>query len=74
MECELQGEDLNGKGYRMIQVRGLPPGWAKKNGIESGVSTIEAQGFDIDDQTNELIVPSGVEVVVGRIVTQWSNK
>ena len=74
VECELQGEDLDGKAYRMVQVSGLPPGWAKQNRIESGVSTIEAQGFDIDDDTNELIVPSGAEVVVGHLDTHWSNK
>jgi hypothetical protein len=69
VECELQGEDLDGKGYKMVQVRGLYPGWAKQNGIVSGLSTIEAQGFDIDDDTNELIVPSGAEVVVGQLDT-----
>ena len=69
VECELQGEDLDGKAYRMVQVSGLPPGWAKQNEIESGFSTIEAQGCDIDDDTNELIVPAGVEVVVGHLDT-----
>jgi len=74
VECELQGEDLDGKAYRMVQVKGLPRGWAKQNEIESGVSTIAAQDFDIDDDTNELIVPSGAEVVVGHLDTHWSNK
>jgi hypothetical protein len=74
VECELQGGDLDGKAYRMVQVKGLPRGWAKQNEIESGVSTIAAQDFDIDDDTNELIVPSGAEVVVGHLDTHWSNK
>jgi hypothetical protein len=72
LECELQGDDLDGgKGYirRMVRVQGLPRGWAKKNGIESSVTTIFAKGSDIDYDTDELIIPANVEVVVGHLDT-----
>lgn len=65
LDCELQGGDLNGKKYKMVRVKGLTTNWALRNNITSGVSTIFApDGAIIDDQTNELVVPSGTLIKV----------
>ena len=65
LECELQGEDLNGEKYKMVQVKGLTTSWAAQNNVTSGVTTIFApEGALIDDLTNELIVPSGTVIQV----------
>jgi hypothetical protein len=44
--------------------KGLPAGWAKKQGIKSGVSTILSNVSDIDDDAEELIIHSEADVVV----------
>jgi hypothetical protein len=63
--CELQGEDLNGRQYTMIKIRGLTSSWARRNNVTSGVTTIFApDGAIIDDQTNELVIPSGATIKV----------
>ena len=65
LECELQGEDLDGKKYKMVRVKGLTTSWAERNNVTSGVTTIFApEGAVIDDQTNELIVPSRTAIKV----------
>ena len=65
LECELQGEDLNGDPYMMVQVKGLNSSWARKNNVTSGVTTIFApNGADIDDETRELVIPSVAEIKV----------
>ncbi len=65
LECELQGEDLKGKKYKMVRVMGLTTSWAQQNNVTSGVTTIFApDGAFIDDQANELIVPSGTAIKV----------
>jgi hypothetical protein len=49
--CELQGDDRNGRPYKMVTVIGLPPGFAESNNFKSGVTTIfaDAQIDDTDD-------------------------
>ena len=61
--CELQGEDLNGTQYRMIRIDGLTSSWARSNNVTSGATTIFVpDGALIDDQTSELIIPSGATI------------
>ncbi len=70
LDCELQGEDLHGKKYKMVRVKGLTTKWALQNNVTSGVTTIFApEGAVIDDQTNELVVPSGTVVNVRTIIS-----
>jgi hypothetical protein len=65
LECELQGEDLNGQAYKMVRVANRTTGWARKNNFESGESTIFAtSGAEIIDGTGELIIPSGSTIEV----------
>ena len=65
LECELQGVDLNGTKYKLVRVKGLTSSWALKNNVTSGVTTIFApNGADIDDEVNELLVPSGAVIKV----------
>ncbi len=65
LNCELQGGDLYGKKYKMVRVKGLTTSWAMKNNVTSGVTTIlPPEGAEIDDQTNELVVPSGTVIKV----------
>lgn len=61
MECELQGEDLNGKD-RFVEVKNLPPGFIKDNDIQSGVTTLFAAGAQIDDALGVLHVPYSTTV------------
>ena len=71
LECELQGADLNGKKYKMVRVKGLTTSWARQNNVTSGVTTIYSpDGAVIDDQTNELILPSGTAI---KVRTSCSN-
>ena len=76
LECELQGDDLAGKDYRMVTVQGLSANWAMQNGIVSGVSTIFSPGSLIDDDTDALIIvdTTDVEVVVSRLDTHECTK
>ena len=76
LECELQGDDLAGKDYRMVTVQGLSANWAMQNGIVSGESTIFSQGSLIDDDTNALIITdwTDVEVMVSRLDTHECTK
>jgi hypothetical protein len=70
LECELQGEDLNGTAYKMVRVRGHSTSWARKNKVESGLDTIFApDGADIDDNAGELIIPSGANIKVNSYST-----
>ena len=74
LECELQGEDLNGTAYKLVRVRGHSTSWARKNKVESGLGTIFApDGADIDDDAGELIIPSGANIKVNTIlvVVAW---
>ncbi len=48
----------------MVKVKGKTTGWARKNAIESGVTTIFASNSVIDDSTNELIIPTGETIEV----------
>jgi hypothetical protein len=48
----------------MVDVKGLPPGWAKKNNVMSGETTMYAPDSDIDDDTDELIIPEGASIEV----------
>lgn len=57
MECELQGDDLNGKAYQMVSIKNLPLGFAKNHHVESARSTFFVYGARIDDEKNELFVP-----------------
>ena len=63
--CELQGNDLNGKHYQMVQIEGLQPNWPLRANITSGVTTIFVpDGAEIDDEANQLVVPSGASIMV----------
>jgi hypothetical protein len=65
LACELQGEDLNGRQYRMIRIKGLTSKWAQKNNVTSGATTIFAPGGAfINDRTSELYIPSGATITV----------
>jgi hypothetical protein len=76
LKCELQGEDLNGDQYMMVQVKGLDSSWARKNNVTSGVTTIFVpNGADIDDETRELVIPSKAEIKVrGHFDTSMQNR
>ena len=68
LACELLGDDLNGKTYSLVRIKGLTSRWARKHNIISGVSTIFAlEGAAIDDQTNELAIPSGSTIAVSHL-------
>jgi hypothetical protein len=65
LECELQGSDLNGAAYKMVRVANRTTSWARRNNFESGESTIFATaGAEIDDDTDELTIPSGSTIQV----------
>ena len=71
LECELQGDDLNGKKYKSVIIKGLTSSWAATNNVTSGVTTIFApNGAIIDDQKNEFIVPAGSAIKV-RCYDDW---
>ena len=63
--CELQGDDLNGRQYRMVRIKGLTSSWARSQNVTSGATTIYVpDGAHINDQTNELVVPTAARVKV----------
>lgn len=64
LECEMQGEDLNGRKFKMLKIKGLPPGFAKLEYVQSGFTTLFADGSDIDDATNELLIGEGNRIQV----------
>ncbi|KAI2496201.1 Gametolysin peptidase M11 [Fragilaria crotonensis] len=65
--CELQGDDLNGRQYRMVRINGLTSSWARSQNVTSGATTIYVPGGAfIDDHTSELVVPSAARVKIGR--------
>ena len=67
LECELQSDDIVGTNkVKMVKVKGLNTKWARKNKIESGVTTIFAPNSVIDDDSNELIIPTGETIKVSR--------
>ena len=70
LACELQGEDLNGKPYKMVNVKGLTKRWAQENNIKSGITTIFVtdDAAEIDDELNQLIIPQGATIKVSQIV------
>jgi hypothetical protein len=59
IECELRGEDLNGTNYKLVRIKGLKASWAEKNKVISGSTTLFADDFVIDEETNELVIPAG---------------
>ena len=75
LRCELQGDDLNGEQYMMVQVNGLDSSWARKNNVTSGVTTIFVpNGAEIDGETRELVIPSKAEIKVrGHFLTRMQN-
>ena len=69
LACELLGEDLNGKPFKMVQIKGLNSRWARKNNVTSGVTTIFVpSGADIDDSTSQLDIPTGSTIQVSRLL------
>ncbi|KAI2496202.1 Gametolysin peptidase M11 [Fragilaria crotonensis] len=65
--CELQGDDLNGRQYRMVRIKGLTSSWARSQNVTSGASTIFVpDGAVIDDQTSELVIPTAARIKIGR--------
>ena len=67
LECELQSNDImNVKQYQMVKVQGLTTGWARKNEIESGVTTLFAANSMIDEDSSELIIPTNETIKVSQ--------
>mmetsp|Transcript_19939 Transcript_19939/g.29570 ORF Transcript_19939/g.29570 Transcript_19939/m.29570 type:complete len:625 (-) Transcript_19939:1231-3105(-) len=65
--CELRGNDLDGEGYKMVQITGLPDGWCKDN-IDSAETQFFAWSTDINYNTNELLIQSsGNDVVYSNV-------
>jgi hypothetical protein len=64
LECVLQGEDLNGTKYKKVRLRGLTSRWAEENKVASGQSTLFSQNSEIDDSSDELIIPAGGTIEV----------
>jgi hypothetical protein len=63
--CELQGDDLDGRQYRMVRINGLTSSWARSQNVTSGATTIYVPGGAfIDDHTSELVIPSAARVKV----------
>ena len=57
--CELQGDDLNGRLYKMVRINGLTSKWARKNNVTSGDNTISfPEGAYIIEATNQLLFPA----------------
>lgn len=61
IECELRGKDGT---FKMLRVKGFKTDWLKKNNIKSGMTKLFAADFIIDDDTNELIIPSAQRLKV----------
>ena len=74
LECELRGQDLNGTNYKTIRVKGLKSSWAKKNKVESGRTTLYAANSYIDDETDELIIPTGEALEVRTTLWKFPYK
>jgi hypothetical protein len=55
---------MNAKQYEMVKVRGITTKWARKNHIESGVTTLFASNSVIDDDSRELIIPTNDTIKV----------
>jgi hypothetical protein len=67
MECELQSADkMNANKFKIVTVRGLSTKWAKKHNVESGVTTLFASNAVIDDDSNELIIPTNATIKVNQ--------
>ena len=65
LQCELQSTDMmNSTKYNVVKLKGMTSKWARKNAIESGVTTLFASNSVIDYNTNELIIPSGNKIKV----------
>jgi ubiquitin C-terminal hydrolase len=64
IQCELRGEDLNGMFYNKVNVKGINGKWARKNKVESGVTTLFAENSIIDDTLSELEIPLGQTIQV----------
>jgi hypothetical protein len=65
VECELQATDImNVTKHRVVKVKGMTTKWARKNAVESGVTTLFATNSVIDDSTDELIIPTGETIKV----------
>jgi hypothetical protein len=64
VECELQGIDRGGKNYACAFVRLDTSTLTNFETIQSGVTTIFAPNAEIDDDSNELIIPIGEKIKV----------
>lgn len=64
VECELQGEDRPNGQAKLVKVKGINRAWVKANKAESGMTTIFAEGADVDLDTDELILPENPRVQV----------
>jgi hypothetical protein len=67
IECELRGEDINGKQYKLVRIKDLKTSWAQRNKIISGSTTLFADDSFIDETTNELVIPAGAALEVNII-------
>jgi hypothetical protein len=68
IECELRGEDLNGTNYKLVRIKNLKSSWARKNSIQSGVTTLFADDFMIDDSANEIVFRGGEALKVNIVI------
>jgi hypothetical protein len=74
LACELLGEDLNGKPYGMVRIKGITSKWARKNKVKSGVTTIFVpSGADIDDSARELVIPTGSAIQVSLHIPSYAS-
>jgi hypothetical protein len=68
LECELRGEDLNGTNYKLVRIKNLKSSWARKNSIQSGVTTLFADDFMIDESANEIVFRGGEALKVNILI------
>jgi hypothetical protein len=66
LECELQGEDLNGEVYKLVRVANRTTSWARKNKLSKVVKaqSLQPAGADINYNKGELVIPQGSTIQV----------
>ncbi|KAI2504195.1 Gametolysin peptidase M11 [Fragilaria crotonensis] len=57
---------MNVTKHKVVKVKGMTTKWARKNAVKSGVTTLFASNSVIDDSTDELIIPTGETIKLGR--------
>lgn len=62
IECELQGDDVMFGKDRFLEVKNLPAGFSRDKYVESGGTTLYAEGALIDDDLGVIYLSSGAAV------------